>query len=148
MKTYGGNVYIYIYRCTFFLTSTLVRGEWSASYSCRFTLGERAHSTHWIGSCVEPRDGLTYLEKRQFLILPGVELRPLSIVQPVTSRYTDYATRFNKPTGITVQVRRNLGGSLVIGAAEVRLLTSSCEHVAPRRYWPVMRPMPGMLFAT
>jgi hypothetical protein len=40
---------------------------------------------------VGPRAGLDDLEKRKFLTLPGLELRPLSVVQPVASRYTDYA---------------------------------------------------------
>jgi hypothetical protein len=32
-----------------FLTLALVGGEWSASRPGRFTLGERASGTHWIG---------------------------------------------------------------------------------------------------
>jgi len=32
-----------------FLTSTLERGEWSASRPGRFTPGETAAGTHWIG---------------------------------------------------------------------------------------------------
>jgi hypothetical protein len=39
---------------------------------------------------VEPRAGLDDVEKRKFLTLPGLELDP-SVVQPVASRYTDYA---------------------------------------------------------
>jgi hypothetical protein len=30
-----------------FLTSVLVRGEWFASCFGHFTLGERAHGSHW-----------------------------------------------------------------------------------------------------
>jgi hypothetical protein len=45
MKAYGGvDVWIHI-----FFTFALVGGEWSASLPCRFTLGERAPGTHWIG---------------------------------------------------------------------------------------------------
>jgi hypothetical protein len=33
--------------------------------------------THWIGGSVDPRAGLDDVEKRKFLILPGLELRPL-----------------------------------------------------------------------
>jgi hypothetical protein len=80
MKAYGGvDVQIQI-----FLTSALVGGEWSTSRSGRFTPGERAPGTHWIGGWVDLRAGLDDLEKRKF------ELRPL--VRPaVASRYTDYA---------------------------------------------------------
>jgi hypothetical protein len=39
---------------------------------------------------VDLRAGPDDLEKRKFLTLPGLELRP-SVVQPVSSRYTDYA---------------------------------------------------------
>jgi hypothetical protein len=73
MKAYGGvGVYIHI-----FLTSTLAGDEWSASRPGRFTPGERAHGTHWIGGWVDPRTGLDDVEKRKFLTLLGLELRPL-----------------------------------------------------------------------
>jgi hypothetical protein len=73
MKAYGGvDVQIHI-----FLTSALSAGEWSVSRPCRFTPGERAHRTHWIGGSVGPRAGQDNLEKRKFLSLPGLELRSL-----------------------------------------------------------------------
>jgi hypothetical protein len=73
MKTHRRvNVQIYI-----FLTSALAVGEWSASRPGRFTLGERAPGTHWIGGWVDPRAGLDNVKNRKFLILPGLELRPL-----------------------------------------------------------------------
>jgi hypothetical protein len=53
---------------------TLVRGEWSASSSCRFTPGERTSGTFWIGGWVGPRTGLDDVEKRKFLTLSGLEL--------------------------------------------------------------------------
>jgi hypothetical protein len=59
------------------LTSPLVRGEWSASRPCRFTLGERAPGTHCIGGWVDPRASLNDVEKRKFLTLSELELRPL-----------------------------------------------------------------------
>jgi hypothetical protein len=40
-------------------------------------LEERAPGTHWIGGWVGPRAGLDDVEKRKFLTLPGLELRPL-----------------------------------------------------------------------
>jgi hypothetical protein len=61
-----------------FLTSVLAGGEWSASRPGRFTPGERAPGTHWIGGWMDPIAGMDDLEKRKFLNLPGLELRPLN----------------------------------------------------------------------
>jgi hypothetical protein len=73
MKTYGGaDVEVHV-----FLTSALVGGEWSTSRPGSFTLGERSPGTHWIGGWVNLRAGLDDVEKRKFLTLPGLELRPL-----------------------------------------------------------------------
>jgi hypothetical protein len=72
MKAYGGvDVYIHI-----FLTSALAGGEWSPSRPGRFTSGERSLSSYCIG-WVDPRAGLDDMEKRRFLTLPELELRPL-----------------------------------------------------------------------
>jgi hypothetical protein len=60
-----------------FLTSALVEGERSTSRPGRFTPEERAPGTHWIRGWVDLRAGLDNLEKRKFLTLPGLELRPL-----------------------------------------------------------------------
>jgi hypothetical protein len=80
MKMYRGvDVQIHL-----FLTSALVGGEWSASRPWRFTPG-----THFIGSWVDPRAGLDDMEKLKCLTLPGLELPPPLVVQPVASRYTD-----------------------------------------------------------
>jgi hypothetical protein len=57
------------------LTSALVGGEWSVSRPGRFTPGERAPGTHWIGGWVDPRAGLNDVEKTKFFTLPGLELR-------------------------------------------------------------------------
>jgi hypothetical protein len=74
MKACGGlDVYIHI-----FLTSSLAGGEWSSSRPGRSASGERAPGTHWNGGLVDPRFGLNDVEKRKFLTLPGLELRPLS----------------------------------------------------------------------
>jgi hypothetical protein len=73
MKAYGGvDVRIHI-----FLTLALARGEWSASRPSRFTPGERALSTHWIGSWVDQRAGVDDVERRKFLPPLGLNLRPL-----------------------------------------------------------------------
>jgi hypothetical protein len=69
MKAYGG-VHI-------FLTSALAGGEWLASRPGRFTPGERAPGTHWIGGWVDPRAGLNDMEEWKFLTLPRLELQPL-----------------------------------------------------------------------
>jgi hypothetical protein len=73
MKAYEGvDVYIHV-----FLTSALVGGELSTSRLGRFTPGERAPGTHWLGGWVGPRTGLDDVEKIKFMILPRLELRPL-----------------------------------------------------------------------
>jgi hypothetical protein len=72
MKRMGEWMWIHI-----FLTSALAGRKWSASRPGRFTAGERHPSTHWIGGWVDPRAGLEDVEKRKFLTLPGLELKPL-----------------------------------------------------------------------
>jgi hypothetical protein len=67
-----------------FLSSVLAGGEWSASRPGRFTLGENADGTHWIGSWVDPRAGLGDVEK---ILAPTGSRNPTSsVVQPVVSR--------------------------------------------------------------
>jgi hypothetical protein len=73
MKAYG-RVDVEIHS---FLTYVLLGGKWSASRPCRFTPGERVRGTHFIGGWVCPRTGLGDVEKRKFLALTGLELRPL-----------------------------------------------------------------------
>jgi hypothetical protein len=59
MKAYGGvDVQIQVS-----LTSALVGGKWSASRPCRFTPGERAVGSHWIGGWVDIRASLDDTEK-------------------------------------------------------------------------------------
>jgi hypothetical protein len=71
-----------------FLTSALV-GGWSASRPGRFTPGERAPGTHWIGGWVGPRAGLDTIVKRK-IFGPCQESNPRTpIVQAVTSRYNN-----------------------------------------------------------
>jgi hypothetical protein len=58
MNVCGGmEVYIHV-----FLTLALVGGEWSVSRPGRFTPGERAPSTLWLGGRVGPRTGLNDVE--------------------------------------------------------------------------------------
>jgi hypothetical protein len=73
MKAYGGvDVQIHI-----LLTSALVGVVWSVSRPCRFIRRERIPGTHLIWDWVGPRAGLDAVERRKFLTLPGLELRPL-----------------------------------------------------------------------
>jgi hypothetical protein len=65
------------YRSTFFLTSAVAGGEWSASRPGLFTPEERVVSTDWIKGWVEPRAGLDDVEWRKFLTVLGLELRPV-----------------------------------------------------------------------
>jgi hypothetical protein len=46
--------------------------------------GKEPPGAHWIGGWVDLRAGLDDLEKRKFLALPGLELRPLG--RPVRSQ--------------------------------------------------------------
>jgi hypothetical protein len=83
MKAYGGvDVQIHI-----FLTSALAGGEWSASRPCHCTTGERAPGTLWIGRWVNPTAGLDDVEKKKFLTVPGLELRPLGRPARIQSLY-------------------------------------------------------------
>jgi hypothetical protein len=65
----------------------LAGGEWSASRPCRLTPRERGPGTHWIGGSVDPKAGLDDVEKRKFLTLPGLELRPLGLPARSQSLY-------------------------------------------------------------
>jgi hypothetical protein len=59
------------------LTSALVGGEWSDSRPGRFAPEKRTPGTHCIVDWVCPRAGLDDVEKKKFLTVPGLELRPL-----------------------------------------------------------------------
>jgi hypothetical protein len=78
----GVDVWIHI-----FLTSALAGGEWSASCPGRFTLG-----THWIEGLGGPQRRSGQFGEEKILDLTGNRIPEPSVVQPVTSHYTDYAT--------------------------------------------------------
>jgi hypothetical protein len=73
-------------------------GEWMYSWRwvVRFTPRPiypqgKSPGIHWIGGWVGPVTGLDDVEKRKFLILPGLQLRPLCHPARAASRYTDWA---------------------------------------------------------
>jgi hypothetical protein len=73
MKVYRGvELQIHV-----FFISILVGVEWLVSWPGRLTPAERAAGTHWIGGWVGPRTGIEGMEKRKFLLLPGLEFRLL-----------------------------------------------------------------------
>jgi hypothetical protein len=72
------------------LTSAVVGGEWSASFPGRLTPWEIIPGTRLIGAWVDPRAGLEDVEYRKFFLHRDSKFDP-SVVQPVASRYTDYA---------------------------------------------------------
>jgi hypothetical protein len=55
-----------------FLNSALDTYESSASFSCRFTLDERAPGTYWIG-CQGPRTRMDMVPKRKMPALCQIE---------------------------------------------------------------------------
>jgi hypothetical protein len=87
MKAYGGvEVLIYI-----FLTSALAGGQWSASRPGRPTPGERAPGTQWIGGLGGPQSRSGRRGEEKILHPTGTRNSDPSVVQPIPSRYTDYA---------------------------------------------------------
>jgi hypothetical protein len=70
-----------------FLTSALAGSEWSASDSGRFTSGERAQGTQWVGRSVGSRAGLDALEQRKLFCPCREEI----LRSPKPSSYTDWA---------------------------------------------------------
>jgi hypothetical protein len=70
-----------------FLTSALVGGEWSVSIPGRITPGEKASGTPLMGGWVDHRAGLEDVDKRKFLTLPGLEIRPLACPSRSQSLY-------------------------------------------------------------
>jgi hypothetical protein len=75
-KTYGGMDVQLIA----FTTSALAEGEWSASRPGRFTVGERAPGTHWIGGWVGPRASVKAVAKKKNPCPAG---NRTPVVQPV-----------------------------------------------------------------
>jgi hypothetical protein len=86
MKEYGE---VYMYIDPHFLFTSALAGV--ARFTSRpFHFLERAPGTHWMRGWVRPRAGLDDVKKRKFLPHRDSNFNPL-VVQPVPSRYTDYA---------------------------------------------------------
>jgi hypothetical protein len=62
-----------------FFTSAIVGGEWLASRPGRFTTGERARDTHWVGDLVGSRAGLDVVKGRNILSIAGLKLRSIGL---------------------------------------------------------------------
>jgi hypothetical protein len=75
------------YSSTIFYLGTRWRGVVSFTLR-RFTLGERALGAHWIGGWMGPR-AVWMLSRRDISLAPTGNRTPA--VQPVASRYTDWA---------------------------------------------------------
>jgi hypothetical protein len=71
------------------MTSALTGVERSASRPGRYIREIRTPGTHWIGCWLDPRAGLEEVEKIHGRT--GTRSPDLSIVQPIASRYNDYA---------------------------------------------------------
>jgi hypothetical protein len=67
-----------MYRSTFFfITSALVGGEWSVSCPGRTKSEGKSPRYPLVGNWVEPGTGLDDVKRRNILLLPGLELRPV-----------------------------------------------------------------------
>jgi hypothetical protein len=76
----------WMYRSTFSDLSTSWRLV--VSFTTRTLYPQvKSPGTHWIGGWVNPRAGLDDMERRKFLTLPGLELRPLG--RPARSQLLD-----------------------------------------------------------
>jgi hypothetical protein len=76
-----------------------------------------APGTNFIGGWVDPRAGLDDMEKWKFFILPGLEIPPLLVVQPIASRYTDWAIAAPRTQYITSKFRY---ASTILSSANIK----------------------------
>jgi hypothetical protein len=96
-----------------FLTSALDGGEWSTSRPDRFTPGERAPGTHWIGGWVGSRAVLDAVVKRK-IPSPRRESNPRTpIVQPVTTlKIKSLRFYLSVPLYLVIRLLENGGDTL------------------------------------
>jgi hypothetical protein len=75
----------------------------------RFTLGERAPGTQWIGGWVDPRTSLDDVMKRIFLTLSRLKLRPFCRPASSQSLYRlRYPPPFNKKNSVALVRKRTV----------------------------------------
>jgi hypothetical protein len=99
------------------------RWRWSASRSGRFTPSERALGTHWIGGWVGFRAGLDAESKRK-IPNPRRDSNPdHPIVQPVVSRYTDWAI-----PALIISIHRMNFWCYVASVRECRIIMSDVSR--------------------
>jgi hypothetical protein len=100
-----------------FLDPAIVGGEWSALRFGCFNPGERAPDIHCIGGWVGPRTRLDDEENRNYLMLPGLDLRPFCL-PALSSRYTDPLSRNN---GNRVKYLNHTQQGAAVGNYEISL---------------------------
>jgi hypothetical protein len=83
-----------MHRSTFFFTSAIIQGEWSASRPGRFNPGERTPGIIWIGGWMGSTTGLDDVEMRK-IVHRDSNSGP-SAVQPLPSHHTNCCIRAQK----------------------------------------------------
>jgi hypothetical protein len=127
-----------------FLISVLV-GEWSGSRPGHFTPVERSPDTHWVGGWTWPRTGMDNVEKRTFLTLPGLELRPFGRPAHSQSLYwlrypgSSYFPVAAEKVNVAIQVERLYQGTCRSDMRHRYIRPHSMLRRRKGRYcWPVL----------
>jgi hypothetical protein len=112
--------------------------RWVVSFTpCRFTPGVKASGTHYIGGWVDPRACLDEVEKRYFLTLPGLELRPLGRAARSQSLY-----RLSYPGSWVRRIARRNGKVVAAALCErgrMTHLTIYLRIYSPCEPWPLFQ---------
>jgi hypothetical protein len=98
--------------------------RWVVTFTARpLYTQKRAPGTHWIWGWVDPRTGLNDVEKRKFLTLPGLKLRPLGcpgrsqslylIRYPGSLSENSTALKFSMPLGDMLEAFKTGWGTFV-----------------------------------
>jgi hypothetical protein len=117
-----------MYRSTFFLTSTLVGGERSASRLYCFTPGEIADRTHCRGGSLED------VERRNPLTIPGLELPTLGRLARSQSLY-----RLRYPASVCLPYKSKIlyvrkWSKLMLCVLQVKIFMCLVKHHLVRKY--------------